>query len=215
MPAVPLKPEYGPTLGQLLAPRWQRGSRRSRVFVVLVLLVVVALLLGAALTLENAQYAHGGPVPFSFSYRDLYRRIPAADEYVRVQSRSRAGLSDSFAVGPLMLPAYTVPLNVELPLYAAAYIPRLSRRYEAFQLRGEGETKVNTVPAYEILYDARVNGRAMYGRDILLLPERHHPRAGVFITMLSSPAMNPGVTSPMLVGTTGVLELPVETFTIG
>ncbi len=215
MPAVPLKPEYGPTLGQLLAPRWRRATRRSRAFVVLAGVGVIALLLSAALTLENAQYARGGPVPFSFSYRDLYRTIPTAGEYVRVQSHSRGGLSDSFAVGPLVLPAYTVPLNVELPLYAATYIPRLSRRYEAFQLRGEGETKVNTVPAYDILYDARVHGCAMYGRDILLLPERHHPRAGVFITMLSSPASNPGVTSPMLVGTTGLLELPIETFTIG
>ena len=88
MPAVPLKPEYGPTLGQLLAPRWQRASRRARVLVVLAAVAVVALFVGAALTLENAQYARGGPVPFSFSYRDLYRTVPAAGEYVRVQSRS-------------------------------------------------------------------------------------------------------------------------------
>ena len=215
MPAVPLKPEYGPTLGQLLAPRWRRASRRARMLVAIAGVAAVALLVGAALTLENAQYARGGPVPFSFGYRDLYRAAPAAGEYVRVQSRTRARLSDSFAVGPLMLPPYAVPLNVELPLYAASYIPRLSRRYEGFQLRGEGETKVDTVPAYDILYDARVDGRTMYGRDILLLPERHHPRAGVYITMLSSPETNPGVTSPMLVGTTGLLELPIETFTIG
>ena len=71
------------------------------------------------------------------------------------------------------------------------------------------------MPAYDILYEARAEGRPMYGRDILLLPEQHHPRAGVYITMLSSPATNPGVTSPMLVGTTGLLELPIETFTIG
>ncbi len=215
MPAVPLKPEYGPTLGQLLAPRWRRASRRAHVRVVLAAVALVTLLVGAALTLENAQYARGGPVPFSFSYRDLHRTVPAAGEYVRVQSRRRGGLSDSFAVGPLMLPAYTVPLNVELPLYAASYIARLSRRYEDFQLRGEGEAKVDTVPAYDILYEARAEGRPMYGRDILLLPEQHHPRAGVYITMLSSPATNPGVTSPMLVGTTGLLELPIETFTIG
>ena len=142
MPAVPLKPEYGPTLGQLLAPRWRRASRRAHVLVVLAAVALVTLLVGAALTLENAQYARGGPVPFSFSYRDLHRTVPAAGEYVRVQSRRRGGLSDSFAVGPLMLPAYTVPLNVELPLYTASYIARLSRRYEDFQLRGEGETKV-------------------------------------------------------------------------
>jgi hypothetical protein len=182
---------------------------------VMAAVAVVALLAGAALTLENAQYAHGGAVPFSFSYRDLYRTVPAPGEFVRVQNASRGRLSNAFAAGPLLLPRYSVPLNVEFPLYATSYIQRLSHRVEGFALLGEGETKINGVPAYDILYDARVDGQTMYGRDILLLPERHHPRAGVYITMLSSPATNPGVTSPMQVGTIGLLELPIETFTIG
>lgn len=215
MAAVPLKPEYGPTLGQLLAPRWRRASRRARALVVVSGVAAVALVAGVALTFENAQYGHGGSVPFSFSYRDLYRTAPAPGEFVRVQSVSRGRLSNSFGVGPLLLPPYTVPLNVELPLYATSYIQRLSRRVKGFALLGEGETKVNSVPAYDILYDARVDGQAMYGRDILLLPERHNPRAGVYITMLSSRAANPGITSPIQIGAIGQLELPLETFAIG
>ena len=35
MAAVPMKPEYGPTLGRLLAPRWQRASRLTRAAVVI------------------------------------------------------------------------------------------------------------------------------------------------------------------------------------
>ena len=30
MAAVPIKPEYGPTLGRLLAPRWHAAAARSR-----------------------------------------------------------------------------------------------------------------------------------------------------------------------------------------
>ena len=55
----------------------------------------------------------------------------------------------------------------------------------------------------------------MYGRDVLLLAEQTGARAGVYIVMLSAPTAEPGVTSPLLVGTTGVLERPLETFTIG
>jgi hypothetical protein len=209
--SVPLKPEYGPTLGELLAPRWHAASRLGQAVVVAVSIGLFALAVGVAFTLENAHYSHGGPAPFSFSYRGLYRTAPASGEYVRVQRVTHGHLEDSFAVGPLQLPRYTVSLSAELPLYAASYIAGLGHRYAGFVLRGEGKTRVNTVPAYTVAYTARIAGRTVYGRDILLLPERPGARTGVHIVMLSSPS--PQVTSPLLVGTAGVLERPLETFT--
>ena len=56
-----------------------------------------------------------------------------------------------------------------------------------FVLRGEGKTRVNTVPAYAVSYTAQIAGRTVYGRDILLLPEQPGARAGVHIVMLSAP----------------------------
>jgi hypothetical protein len=213
MASIPLKPEYGPTLGELLAPRWHAASRLARAIVVAVSVGLLALAAGAALTLENAHYAHGGPVPFSFSYRGLYRTAPTGGEYVQVQRLARGRLEDSFAVGPLRLPRYTTSLSAELPLYAASYIAGLRHRYAGFVLRGEGKTRVNTVPAYAVAYTAQIAGRTVYGRDILLLPEQPGARAGVQIVMLSAPS--PRLTSPLLVGATGVLERPLETFAFG
>jgi hypothetical protein len=215
MPAIPLKPEYGPTLGRLLAPRWHAASRSVQVLVAMACTAVLVLVVGAALTLENAHYSHGGPVPFSFSYRGLYRTAPAAGEYVQVRGPAQGPLRNSFAVGPLLLPAYMGSLSGELPLYAASYIAGLRHRYTGFVLRGEGKTRVNTVPAYDIAYTADIAGRMYYGRDILLLPARSGVRAGVRIVMLTSPTANSQVTSPLLVGTAGVLERPLETFTFG
>jgi hypothetical protein len=213
MPAIPLKPQHGPTLGELLAPRWHAASRLARALLVAIGVGLAALLVGGALTLENAHYAHGGPVPFSFSYRGLYRTAPNPGEYVQVRSPAHGQLRNSFAVGPLELPPYAGGLSAELPLYAASYVAGLSRRYPGFALRDEGKTRVNTVPAYQIAYVARIAGREVYGRDILLLPDRAGARAGVRIVMLSAPRASPGVTSPLLVGTGGVLERPLETFT--
>lgn len=213
MASIPLKPEYGPTLGELLAPRWHAASRLVRAIVVAVCLGLLALAVGAALTLENAHYSHGGPAPFSFSYRGLYRTAPAPGEYVQVRSPARGTLRNSFAVGPLRLPAYTTSLSAELPLYASSYIDGLRHRYTGFVLRGEGKTRVNTVPAYTIAYTAQIEGRTVYGRDVLLLPERPGGRAGVHIVMLSAPSSQ--VSAPLLVGTAGVLERPLETFTFG
>jgi len=82
-------------------------------------------------------------------------------------------------------------------------------------LRGEGKTRVNAVPAYQVLYTAVVDGRTMYGRDVLLLPERHGAREGVEIVMLTSPTANSQVDSPLEVASTGVLLRPLKTFTFG
>src|ERR1039458_5215437 len=153
MGAVPIKPEYGPTLGRLLSPRWRAASSLTRGFVLGCLLALLVLVVAAFLTLENAKFSHGGKVPFSFSYRSLYRVPPDPGGYVKIQRHgSDGGLEDSFAVEPLVLPPYSGGLSGELPLYAAGYIRELSSRYTDFVLRGEGKTRVNTVPAYNVFF---------------------------------------------------------------
>jgi hypothetical protein len=217
MSAVPIKPEYQPTLGQLLAPRWHSASPLARGAVIAALGALLALIVATVLTLENASFSHGGRVPFSFSYRSLYKVRPDPGGWVKVQRRSPGGrLEDSFAVEPLRLPPYGGGQSGELPLYAEGYIAGLQRRYKDFVLRGEGKTKVNAVPAsFNVFYTAKVEGRTMFGRDVLLLPERPGAREGVDIVMLTAPGANPQVTSPLEVATAGVLLRPLNTFTLG
>jgi hypothetical protein len=216
MAAIPLKPEYGPTLGRLLAPRWQAASSAARAVAIVCVAGLLVLLIAAGLTLEDAKYSHGGPVPFGFDYRDLYRTAPEPGGYVRVQRRGPDGrLEDSFAVGPLRLPPYSGGLSGELPLYASGYIRALSRRYAGFVLRGEGKTRVNKVPAYDVVYTALVAGHRMYGRDVLLLPEREGVRSGVDIAMLANTATSSQVDSPVEAGSSGVLATPLKSFSLG
>ena len=214
--AVPIKPEYQPTLGQLLAPRWHSASRLVRGAVIVSLGALVALIVAAVLALENPSFTHGGRVPFSFSYRGLYRVRPDPGGWVKAQRRGPSGrLEDSFAVEPLTLPPYGGAQSSELPLYAEGYIVGLRRRYRDFVLRGDGETSVNNVPAYNVVYTADVEGRRMFGRDVLLLPQRPGAREGVDIVMLTAPKANPQVTSPLEVASAGVLLRPLKTFTLG
>jgi hypothetical protein len=210
---VPLKAQYGPTLGQLLAPRWHAAPRTVRGVVIAAGGALAALAVAAVFTLWPATFSHGGAAPFHFSYRGLYRTAPAPGQFVRIERRSHGRLEDSFAVSPLRLPRYAGGLSGELPLYASGYIGELSRKYSSFVLRGEGKTRVNTVPAYDVLYTATVQGREMYGRDVLLLPERPGVRDGVAIEMLASTTASPRINSPVEVALGGVLERPLETFT--
>jgi hypothetical protein len=213
MATIPLKPQYGPTLGTLLAPRWHAAPRAARILARAAGVGLVALAIAAALTLWPAGYSHGGPAPFHFSYRSLYRTTPEQGQYVRIDRRDDGGrLENSFAVSPLHLPPYSGGLSGELPVYASGYIDRLRAKFTDFALRGEGKTRVNTVPAYNIFYTTRIEGREMYGRDVLLLPAREGVRNGVALEMLTLPS--PSLTSPLEVATAGVLERPVETFTI-
>ncbi|HEY1450646.1 MAG TPA: hypothetical protein VGF47_06795 [Solirubrobacteraceae bacterium] len=216
MAAVPIKPAYGPTLGRLLSPRWRAAALPVRVVVLACVAGLIALAIGAFLTLENAHYSHGGATPFSFSYRSLDRVTPEPGEFVRLERHGGDGrLKDSFAVRPLTLPPYVGGQSGELPLYAAGYITKLRARDRDFVLRGDGKTRVNAVPAYQVLYTTVVEGQTMYGRDVLLLPQTPEARHGVNIVLLTSPTADAQVTSPLEVASDGVLLRPVKTFTLG
>jgi len=211
MATIPLRPQYGPTLGTLLAPRWHGAPRAVRGLVRAGCVGLVVIAVAVVLTLLPATYSHGGPAPFSFSYRGLYRTTPEAGQYVRIDRRADGRLEDSFAVSPLRLPPYGGGLSGELPVYASGYIERLRAKFADFVLRGEGKTRVNTVPAYNIFYTTTVEGREMYGRDVLLLPEREGVRDGVALELLMLP--RPPLRSPLEVASAGILERPVKTFT--
>lgn len=212
-----MKPGYGPTLGRLLAPRWHAARPLVRGLVIAAGVGALAAIGALVLTLENATYSHGGPLPFSFAYRGLYKTTPDPGGYVRVARRHADGtLRDSFAVAPLRLPAYTIEPSAELPLYAAHYVEEIRRREPGFELRGEGKTKVNGMSnAYNVFYTTLEHGRELFGRDVLLLPERHTPREGVAIQMLSSSLSGPLKDSPIELAQSGILLRPLKSFSFG
>lgn len=212
-----MKSEYGPTLGQLLAPRWRGASRRTRLALILAGVLVLAVLAGIALTLENSSYSRGGPVPFSFQYRGLYRAPADRGAFVKVDARNSAGqLRYSFEVYPLRLPAYDDGLWGELPLYATGYIATLAASVPHFELTGEGRTKLTgTELGYEVLYTAVLEGREVYGRNVMLLPERPGVREGVVAVMLTAKGASSQIKGPSEVATTGVLLRPLKSLTFG
>ncbi len=212
-----MKRQYGPTLGTLLSPRWQAASPTARRLVLAAGAGLLALVVAVVLTLLNARYSHGAPVPFSFSYRGLYRTAPDPGGYVKVRSLHSDGtLAFSYAVAPLTLPPYSGELSAELPLAADGYIRALERRDRGFVFAGEGKAKVNGLTsAYDIVYTTIVDRRRMLGRDILLLPERAGARRGVVIEMLATKGKGAQASTPLEVGVTGVLALPFKSFSFG
>jgi len=216
MAAIPVKPEYGPTLGRLLEPRWRRAGVAMRAAIVAAGVALLVLVAAVVATLEPAHYSHGGGFPFSFNYRGLYREAPEPGGYVRVAAHYPDGsLKYSYSVNPLVIPPYSGEASGALPVYATRYARSLPARFPGLERTGEGKTRVNKVPAYQVLYKVRIDGREMYGRNVLLLPEKPGARRGVEIAMLTAAGATSEVKEPGEVASGGVLLRPLKTFSFG
>jgi hypothetical protein len=213
--SISLKPGYGPSLPELLAPRWKRASPLMRGLCLALVILLVALAAVVALKLRNRSYSHGGPVPFSFSYRDMERTTPERGGYVKLVHYVDGRLEDSFAVGPVRLGPYRGDLQLQLLLLTNAYIRGLERSVPGFRLYGQGKTPVPAGPRYQVLYETMIAGRRMYGRNVLVFPEHPGARTGLVIAMLSSTEADEEITSPLRVGSTGLLYKPLHSFSVG
>ena len=218
MPSIPLRREYAPTLGELLAPRWRAASHVRRVAVIAAGVAVLAVATAVVLTLIDSTYSRGGPVPFHFRYRSLSRRPAHPGEYVRLEGAGAHGsLENVFAVGPLALPAYAGLVNGYLPVYATGFIAGLAQKYPDFRLIGEGEERLNVTSGannqsgYEIDFTTRPGGELVDGRVVLLVAPHGDGRRGLVVTMLEH--ANSTVDKAHPVGSEGVLNLPFGTLT--
>jgi hypothetical protein len=224
--------EHRPTLADLLRPRLARAPRWVRwalaaVVVLVVLLVLWRVLLGGSS--GETHYVHRSPAVFNFRYPDAMHRVaPRAPEIVRVERRRGSLFLDSFAVEPLSLPPFRGDASGELPVYAEREIEALRQRFpDGFQLTREGKARVNAVPGYDLQFRARLGGRRLFGR-LVLLPEpaagedladasgeleNARSRRGVRLLMLATPAS--GAVRPRDVGARGNLKTPFRSFRFG
>jgi hypothetical protein len=218
--ASPLRPGFGPTLLELLAPRWRRLGARARMSVVAagaVAVVLAAVALSLAIEGDN-EYVHREFPTFNLRWADELERVsPRPGEYLRLEQRRGPLFLQSFAVAPLRLPPYRGDPAGELPIYAETHIAALARRLEGFQPGcdgcGEGKTRINDVPGYAISFRAKLGSRTLYGRDVLIVPEEEGVRDGVVLSMRATPAAK--VAGPGAVGSGGVLKLPLRSFRFG
>src|SRR4051794_12981303 len=101
-----IRPEFGPTLPELLGPRLRALPRAAQVVVGVLAVVVVAIAVYAFTTRGSAAADRGvvvrSPVAFNFIYRAPFaRETPRAGELVRVGGRGQ-----SFSVRRLRLAPY-------------------------------------------------------------------------------------------------------------
>jgi len=216
MPASVVRPEYGPTLPELLAPRLRALSRRGRVLVALAALLFVAAVVWLAFLRPNGDHAFVAhrPVAFNFIYSAPLRVVPAqGDELVRLEQRQGSRLVESMTVEPLHVPASSGDPGAALSVLAESVKRTIGGRLARFQTGNEGRIRLNEAAAgYGFAFRARLGGRRLFGRAALVAPASSGNGQALLITLLSTPAAKVPASR---VGAVGPLKEPYHSFRFG
>lgn len=208
-----VKPEYGPTLPELLV-RLPGRLRWALAAAVAVAVLAVAGVVIASGENEKAVVVRE-PVTFNLVYDgdSGLRRISQPGALLALE-RTRGDLFlDSYVVRELRLPAYEGAASGILPVYAEGVLRDLRRRYDGFRLEVEGRTRINNGLGYQVLFRAQRDGRTLFGRHLMLVPEEPVGlRQGVVIELTSTPSATPNLAAT---GNTSVLKTPLRSFRFG
>ena len=207
-----VKPQYGPTLVQMLAPRSLAVRAGAAALAVLVVATVVVIVM--ATRPDETFVLEHEPVTFNLVYGPELHRVALPGSVVALE-HDRAGLFlDSYVIRPLTLPPYRGAAGGMLPLYANGYIDRLRRRYRGFEFVGEGRSRINNGIGYQVTFRSRRGGRTIYGRHVLLVEEKPDgQRRGVVIELASTPAA--GTPNADEIGAHGALKTALRSFRFG
>ena len=208
-----MKPEYGPTLWQLLAARYP--VLRAAVAVLAVSMLVVAVVIALTSRPDDTRVLIRKPVTFNLVHGPQWTSAERSGTLVALRHDSPNGLFlDGYAIRELRLPPYRGAVSGTLPVYAEAYRRRLARRYSGFELVGEGRARINNAIGWALTFRARTGTRRLYGRHYLLVEEEPEGvRHGVILEIESTPAA--GTPNANEVGNHGALKTPLRSFRFG
>jgi len=210
-----VREEFGPTLPELVGQRL--GVPTRKVWLAFAAVFAIAVAIGAYLALRPTPGQTGvvvrEPVEFNLVYPDALRRVaPHQGETLRLESRS--GPPQSLAVKPLRLAPYKGDVTAALTFLSSTLIDQMRGQYQDFVWRGDGRVNINKQPGYQIIFQARVDGRLTYGRPVMLVAAPDPPpREGVDMTILA--ARSPSVPNLDSVGATGALKTAYRSFRFG
>ena len=207
-----VKPQYGPTLVQLLAPRplAVRVGAAALAALLAVAVVVIALRSRA----DETFVLQRKPITFNLVYGPQFHRVSQPGTLLALDHTSGGLFLDAYVLRPLSLPAYRGAVGGMLPVYADGYIDRLRRRYDGFEFVGEGRSRINNGVGYQVTFRARRGGRTLYERHLLLVQEVPDGlRRGVVIELTSTAAA--GTPNATEIGNHGALKTPLRSFRFG
>lgn len=192
-----VREELGPSLPQLLEPRWQALSRGRRIAAVVVLVGAVLVLAAAYLVATSGslktEVVRGDGVAFNLVHRGDFDPVkPRAGELLRLEGTlpGASGAREEFAVRPLTVPPYTGDISSAYPLLATRRFAELKAADPQVSYRGEGRARLNEATiGYQLVYQTRRDGKLLYGKLFFIAPTpadgQPQSRAGLELSLLA------------------------------
>ena len=207
-----VKPQYGPTLLEILAGR-SRRARIAAAAAAAALLVAVAAVALLTRPDESAVLVRR-PVTFNLVHGSQLRPVARPGALVALRNERNGLFLDSYVIRDLRLPPYRGAVGGMLPLYSNGYLARIRTRYRGFRFVAEGRARINNGIGYQLTFTAKLGTRTLYGRHFLLvedLPDGN--RRGVVIELQSTPAA--GTPNADEIGAHGALKPALRSFRFG
>jgi hypothetical protein len=185
-----VRPEFGPTLPEVLGPRLRSLPRPAQIAVAAAAAIVVVVLAVALVSRAEdvrVPLVVRGPVEFNVLVAPPLERVaPHGREVLRLRTAASVPQPQTFAATPLHVRPYRGDVTAVLMGMSPRLIERMRATVPGFVWRGDGRVSYNRQPGYEIQYQTVVGGQTTYGRRVLLMPNSElPPRDGLDITMLA------------------------------
>ena len=185
MSRVPLvRPEFGPSLGELIGRRYSLSRRVVAVSAIVALAVLAVVIWVIVDDGRDKLVVHGTP-SFNVLYDpgQLHRVSPHAGEVMRLEGR-RGHVSTAVTARHANLPPFKGDvIGGQLPLYTAQYAGRLAHRLPGFEPGDEGKARLNQAPGYQIAYTSGAPGNRSYWREVFVMPSADQPDKTVVLQM--------------------------------
>lgn len=227
-----VREELGPSLPQLLRPHWVRLPRRRQALLVAAAVAVLVLLAAAYEVLRSAPLKSivvKDPIAFNLIHRADFNPVaPKPGELLRLEGVLHTGAGatavdahESFTVKPMLVPPFRGDVSSAYLLLATQKLKQLEAADPLLRYRGEGKTRINLIPGYQLTFQTRAGGRKdgalVFGRILFLAPEpadgQPQTREGAELTLL---AERSGQTpSAQDIGADILLKAPLRSFRFG
>ena len=178
-----VRPEFGPTLPELL--RGRGVPPRAIAAGAILLAVVLAVTVFLVTRRDESELAHRSDPQFTLLYDPAFVRPVDVrpGELTRLEGRD-GRLRAEVSVRPLRLPAYRGDVaHGLLPVHVERRKTELRRELEGFTLTDEGRANVNRAPGYQLGYRQRMPGEIVTWRELYVVPDEPGAREGVVLVL--------------------------------
>lgn len=194
MSRVPLmRPEFGPTLPELISRRFSVSRRAVAVGAVVALIVAAVVIKFAVDDGRDKLVVHGKP-SYNVLYdpSQLHKAAPQGDEQMRLVGK-RPHVSVELTARPAKLPPFHGDvIGGQLPLYTTQYVDGLKPQLPGLQVSGEGKARLNQAPGYQVGYTSGPAGNKSFWREVWVMPKADKPEQTVVVRMRQTFSGRPG-----------------------